>query len=381
MKKILVCFFFYAAAIYAKDYPADISYMVADLKYSMEHGIKICEVQHGALSAMNGDLYINGGNGIIAEMIVNYFDHFPMQKWVAGSLYSPLRNSLIASGFQSERSIKTLCQNSTFLEIASTAPENPFTISSYKGIVFATTDIYKDLNKYKETYPGVLFIDAVTLPYWVDKYKMNKLFKASTELNDYKADFELCQKKYDPSLAEKIQEKMPSDLYVIKPRCEFLANGVIIVAKEELDSTLKLILEPLPSLKHNPEKNYSYWLRNKDDSFLIEKYYMSDTLQDGNYHYDATMRIAFILEYDNGKMSYQFLGGFWKLPCKALQEDGTLNEKRISFCAAPFYRAVEPNLLEEVSIQLEKAMLLLYEVMLNNRDVLNNAIGKLKLAL
>lgn len=366
MIKSWFCVFFWVTAIHAC--PVDISYMVADLKYSEEHGIKICEVQHGALSAMNGDIFINGGNGIIASMIANYFDQYTLQKWVTGSVYSPLRNSLIASGFESERSIKTLCQNSTFLEIASLNPENPFSIDSYEGIVFATTDIYKDLEKYKEAYPGVLFIDAITIPYWVDKYKMNRLFSATDELNEYKADFELCPKKYDPHLAKKILGKIPSELYVIKPRREFLANGVIVVAKEELDNTLKLILEPLPNLKKHPEKNYSYWLRNKDDSFLIEKYYMSDSLQIEKYHYDATMRIAFILEYNNGMISYHFLGGFWKLPGKAMEEDGTLNEKRISLCAPPFYQTVEPKLLSQVNIKLERAMLLLYEVMLNPDD-------------
>ena len=58
----------------------------------------------------------------------------------------------------------------------------------------------------------------------------------------------------------------------------------------------------------------------------------------------------------------------WKLPCKAIEETGTLNEKRISCCAPPFYWAVEPTLLSQVNIKLERAMLLLYEVMLNPDD-------------
>ena len=55
MKKILCILFFlnlHSIFIYTQpQYPADISYMVADVKYSQEHGLKICEVQHG-------DLYI-----------------------------------------------------------------------------------------------------------------------------------------------------------------------------------------------------------------------------------------------------------------------------------------------------------------------------------
>ncbi len=85
------------------------------------------------------------------------------------------------------------------------------------------------------------------------------------------------------------------------------------------------------------------------------------------YHYDATMRLAFILQYDGGKVSYHCLGGFWKLPCKALEEEGTLNETRISYCKPPFYKAIDPELLKEINAHMEKAMLLLYEIMLNER--------------
>jgi hypothetical protein len=64
-------------------------------------------------------------------------------------------------------------------------------------------------------------------------------------------------------------------------------------------------------------------------------------------------------------MTYRCLGGFWKLPSKAIEEEGTLNEKKISCCAPPFYRAIVPEILKEVNAQMERAMLLLYEAMLN----------------
>jgi len=373
---------FYGTLIHAEaKHPADISYMVSDFKYSQEHGLKICEVQQGALSALNGDLYINGGDGNISPMIASFFDPLPLKKWVIGSTYSPLKNSLIAKGWELELTIKTLSKNPTFLDCASQIPNNPSSIASYGGIVYAACDVAKDFNLFRNAYPGVLFIDAVTFPYWVDKYKMNILFNQNAELKEYKAEWELYPKKYDPGLSGRIQEKMPSELYVIKPRREFLGNGVIVVADKDLDSVLQMILEPQASLKKHPDKSYSYWSRNKDDTFLIEKYYTSDCLHfshklseipdasdspsEGKFRYDATMRIAFILEYDGQNMTYHSLGGFWKLPYKALEEKGTLNEHRISFGAFPFYRAVEPELLKEANAKMEKAMLLLYEVMLN----------------
>ena len=157
---------------------------------------------------------------------------------------------------------------------------------------------------------------------------------------------------------------MPAEMYVIKPRCEALANGVIVVARSDLDTVLNMILEPATSLKNNPDKKYAYWVQNKDDTFLIEKYYTSDYISfcppgsEKEYLYDAAMRLAFILKYEGGKASYHCLGGFWKLPAKALDEEGTLNEKTISYCHPPFYKAIEPALLKEVNAQMEKAMLL-----------------------
>lgn len=383
MVKLFYCFLLslFVPLVYAEPkYPVDISYMVSDFKYSQKDGLKICEVQQGFLSALNGDRYVSGGDGNIPSMIAHFFDDFSMKKWVVRLNYQPLKNSLIEHGWEPKHSIKMLSKDPAFLKYAMLPPLDPFSIASYAGIVYATRDMARDLNFNQNSYPGILFIDAATLPYWVDKYKMNSLFNENAQLKEYKADWELHPKKYDPLLAGRIQESMPSELYVIKPRGAFLGNGVIVVANKDLDSVLQQILQPQFNLKKHPDKSYSFWWGNKDDTFLIEKHYTSDCLQfahrlteeaetpalseGGNYHYDATMRLAFILRYDRGHMTFHCLGGFWKLPCKALEEEGTLNEKRVSYGEFPFYRAIDPQLLEEVSAEMERAMLLLYNVML-----------------
>jgi len=364
--------------IYAETkYPVDISYMVSDLKYSQEHGLKICEVQHGTLSTLTGDLYILGDDGNICPMIADFFALFPMKKWATtGLIYPPLQRSLVEKEWNIQHSMKTLLKDPTFLECAALPPVDPFSITSYTGIVYAAADIVGNFDSYLKTYPGILFIDAVTLPYWRDKYTMNALFDHNDELKQYKADWKLYPKKYDPLLSERIQNEMPSQLYVIKPRRECLANGVIVVANKDLDGVLQMILEPTANLGKHPDKKYSYWRKSREDTFLIERYYTSDYLRfsqplgektsyEGEVHYDATMRLAFILKYDRGNMTYHPLGGFWKLPLKALEEEGTLNEKRIACCIPPFYTAIDPELLKEAHAQLEKSMLLLYEIMLN----------------
>lgn len=361
-------------------YPVDISYLVADFKYSQEHGLKICEVQHGALSALNGDIFVAGENGTITPKFSDFFSQIPTNKWVAGLSKLPMRIRLHKDGWGLYRSFSMLTKNSTFHHASRNHPEDPSSIDSYSGIVYATTEIARDYKRYRNAYPGIIFMDAATVPYWIDKYKMNLLFDQNALLSECKAEWKLYPRRYDAFLSKRIQEDLPSELYVIKPRGAFKGNGVIIVASDELDEVLKTILEPTSQLKNHSNKHYSYWGKNRDTTFLVEKFYRSDYLNfsdrlsndadalpsqnEEGYHYDATMRIAFILMYDKGQMSYQFLGGYWKLPSKALEENGTHNEKRISCGFPPFYRAVDPEILDEANAQLKVAMLLLYDIML-----------------
>lgn len=353
-------------------YQADITYLVADLKYSKENELKICEVQHGCLSALTGDVYVNQVNGLIAPNFTNFFDKILVKKWIVGAIFFSLRKCLEDKGWLYHRSMRTLSRDAIFLDYAKSQNNNTSSISSYKAIVYATRDIVNDFNFYSASFPGVLFIDAASLPYWLDKNKMNILFNTSDELKLCKADWLICSKS-DVTLVERLQREMPSSYYVIKPQGEFLGNGVIVVANEDLYKVFQIILNPNDNLKKHPDKRYSYWYRNKDNTFIVEKYYHSDYLQFNkpnenlNYSYDATMRIAFILQYDNNYMTYHCLGGFWKLPFKAIEEYGTLNEKSISCCYPPFYAAIDPELMKEVNIKLEKAMLLFYQVMLTTK--------------
>jgi len=327
--------------------PVDISFLITDLKYSQEHGLKICEVQHGSLSSFTGEFYTVGGEGSITPCFAEFFTKFPMPKWTAAWVYPPIKKALVKEGWNVLPRVSSFSQETGL-------PKDPFSINSYEGLIYADFEIAENYDFYREKYPGILFMNAAILPFWKDKYKMSSLFEG--ELSQYKADWKLYEKVYDPLLSAKIQEDMPSEFYVIKPRKDTLAKGVIVVHKNDLDHVLQSILDPAT--------NHRYWSKNKDDTFLIEKYYESDYLMDGLRSYDATMRIAFILYYDQGKMTYQSLGSYWKLPSKAIEEEGTLNEKRISFGKGPFYKAVDPELFIEVDAHLEKAMLLLYERML-----------------
>lgn len=375
LSSILLSFNFITVLPNSK-YPVDISYVVTDFKYSKKDGLKICEVQHGSLSVFKGDLLLYGQDGTISSNIARYFSKFPIKKWATNRTYAPLKRSLPTDEWEFHESFKSVTQSPIFLELSAITPADPYNIESYGGMAYADHYVVQNIETFRKLCPGIVFINAAILPYWVDKQQMSQLFESSQELKQYKADWKVYDKKYDPALAENIQQDMPSDLYVIKPRKEFLANGVIVVTSKDLDAALELILEPLDTLKNHPDAKYAYWHKNRDENFIVEKYYESDyltfsqplnddTAPLGQYDYDTTMRIAMILEFNNGHMNYHNLGGFCKLPCKALQEQGTLNEIRISHGEPPFYTAIEPELLEEIDMHMKKAMLLLYETMLN----------------
>ena len=146
------------------EYPVDISCLVSDFKYSKEHGLKICEVQHCSLSAFGGDIYISGNDGTIAPKIAQFFNIFSITKWAAGLLYPPLQRSLTANDWNIEQSFNMLVKNPMFLECATLHPADPFSIDSYAGIVYADLDIVQNFNFYQKTYPGIFFMNAATLP-------------------------------------------------------------------------------------------------------------------------------------------------------------------------------------------------------------------------
>ena len=67
-------------------------------------------------------------------------------------------------------------------------------------------------------------------------------------------------------------------------------------------------------------------------AFLIEEYAPSKPVTLGGKQFDATLRMVFVLDYDQvaNEINLTFLGDYWKLPEKALDEEGTLTERHKS---------------------------------------------------
>jgi hypothetical protein len=368
MRKLFLFAFFFCTSLLAESkYPVDVTYVVADLKYSQEHGIKICEIQHGILSTFFGDVFVNGGSGLMSPRVVNVFTEFQLKKWTVHSQisFATLR-SLIENDpdWITRDSVQSIWRDQDFLHAASLVPDDPYDISSYYGMLYIRGENIRDYDAFREQYPGIILIDAPSHPYWIDKYKMSLLFKKNSLLSHFKPEWNSYPKEYTKTLSQRIMDDIPSDLYVIKPRGSFLGNGVIITSKEDLDDTLEYILKKSNKLQNDPDHSYNHWYHDWFDTFIVEKYYPSDEIELNGKVYQPTMRVAFIMIYDKKQIDFRFVGGYWLVPERSINDKGTLNQIYKAYCKPPLFTHVSEEDLRGVEQQLEIFIPLFYREML-----------------
>ncbi len=370
MIKIILCILFCTSLSAESKYPVDVSHVIADIKFSQENGVKICEIQHGILSAFRGDAFANGNDGVISPEFVNFFAQIPVPKWTMPRqiAYKKLAGMLQDSpDWNTRNSMDAILTDPDFYPSSQILPTDPSSIDSYYGMVYVQSPVVRNYDQFRQKFPGIIIIDAATHPYWIDKYKMSLLFKNHPVLAAIKPEWQLYPKQYTETLALQIQHDIPSDFFVIKPRSSCVGNGVIIVSKEELDSTLQFILNRSPELQYHHDNSYNYWFQDPHHTFLVEKYYHSDNIQVPHFEnntYEPTIRVAFIMKYDKGTISHHYLGAYYTVPFKSIDEEGTLNERKKAYCKPPHYYRVSDEVLNQVLQQLDIAIPLLYKEML-----------------
>ncbi len=358
---------FALAAEESIQYPVDVSFVVVDLKYSDQHGVKICEVQQGILSAFRGDRYVHDGEPVISDHFVSYVSKFYEKSWV---LKGRIADAVIRKRLEKSlkwdyngriRSFKT---NPKFMEKATAEVLDPYSLQSYHGFVFGPPAELAKVPDFKEKYPGIVVIDSATHPFWVDKYKMSCLFDRDPVLASFKPKWNLYPKKKDSSLSRQIINEIGGDYFVIKPRGAFRGDGVIIVSKENLDATLKYIFSQSKKLKNDPDLSYQYWTKDPFDSFIVEEFFESDYVAIGQQIYQPTIRMVFVLTYDNQEIHLEPLGGYCQLPSHPVNGKGSLNQRHKARCKVPHYAKVSPEVNEKVLDELKVALPLLYRQML-----------------
>lgn len=349
--------------------PVDVSFLVADLKYSDKEGVKICEIQQASVSQFLGDRCIHGGESPIAESFVAYLSSWGKQGWFLERqlVEKKIGSALKKMDWRPLSNSQAIYEDPAFLSLQPLPVFDPESIADYHAFYYGKKLSAADREKLEQTCPGVIIIDRASYPFWKDKHTVNALFYDDPRLLPYRPVSKLYSKEPRKGLAAQVKREIPGEIVVIKPRGAFLGNGVIVVPKVDLDKTLGWIVKKSGKLKSHPDYAYRYWYKDTSNSFTVEEFIPSDPLavpRLGNALYDPTMRVAFVATLDKGAVSIHFCGCFWKFPLKALSEEGTLNEKYKSYGEMPYYMEVSAAEWEKVKNHLVQALPLMYEKML-----------------
>lgn len=315
--------------------PVDISFFIADIKYE-KNKLKILEFGQGPRSRFKGHdtLY---GKGTIWSNFWTYLKQFNLPIWYVGpnldqkSVKEEMAfNTLRAlPNTYAVNSIKELKEHEAFkTHLKKKAPQDPYAISDYQGIaIFRHKNASStELKKFKSSFPAMIVVDQASSPYVNNKYLTSLLFNDEQHIH-FRPQGKTYEKVYYPTLAQKIINDFNCDVYVIKPLDGFKGDGVIMVRKNNLNIVLYNILNKTQAIKESKNPTYNHWAKDKNKKFIVEEYEASKLIHVDGLTYDPTMRIVFCLHYNQGKIGLNYLGGYWKLPPKGLEEEGTLIEK------------------------------------------------------
>ena len=245
--------------------------------------------------------------------------------------------------------------------------ENTHDCSSYQGFLYINWSQLYAIYDFEKRFPGMIVLDKSSFPFWIDKYKMTQLFAQDEVLSAFKPKWGNYKKTYTKELAMQIANDLGCEIFVIKPRGEFLGNGVIITKKNTLDDVLFYIITKEGSLAESSDPAYIAWKKDPFDSFIVEEFVASDPLlipHLENKIYQPTMRVAFLLVYHNHQHHVHFLGGYWKTPFLSLDEADDFMYQNKDICEPPFYLAVDPHTMHIVQNQLSIALPRLHSKML-----------------
>lgn len=353
--------------------PADISFIVIDLKFNEQDGVKICEAQEGVASAFNGIDFLEKRPKVISERLCGILERYTHRFWfftfrISGEFWPTFKKR---AQWKELFYPKDLVKDKSFTKWSRKKVKSPGSLSSYHGILVSHFEYLTPsfLNKNR----GILTLNAAFLPHFgdsfsTDKLSMSRLFDGDEEVKALKPKWIIYDKQYSKELVNEILDDFSTELLVIKPRVGLQGKGVLIIHRNQLDETLQYIFGNNPELINDPDDSYHYWAIDKDSDFFVEEFYPSTPItvpHAGEGQYDATARTAVVLTYDKGVADCEFLCFFWKLPAKSLDDEGTLTEKHKSFSESlDLFDYVESETRAKMEQQLKQPLLRLYKKLL-----------------
>lgn len=355
--------------------PADMSFIVIDLKYNSEDGVKICEIQDGLGCSFSGPKYFEGDKRAFSKIFVDFVDSYFNRIWyVHRGLSVEFKNTFdLTSKWKKLDSFKKILTDNSSKKYVSAFLEDPSKLSDYHGLFICQyravrSKILEQLNSL--IVMNRAFNSAFGNGLFTDKIVMGNLMNFDEKLMGLKPAWKAYPKGYSQELIDQISHDFSSDMIVIKPRAGTQGCGIIILHKRDLEKTLTYIFSKSSMLKNDPDKAYNWWATDNYENFIIEEFIPSDPVCAPHLSddvYDGTMRIPLVLTYDNGEINLHILYAWWKLPPKSLNEEGTLTEKHKSLSLGPnTYVLVSQDVLEKVEKQLNEALPILYQDLLEN---------------
>lgn len=355
--------------------PDDLSFCIADLKYNVDT-LKILEFGEGGRSKFKGyDALF--GPGMMWALFWSHLAQFQVPIWLVSMPEDPelLReiNYDLFCKIGGKRA-ETITELQKKID-ADIQEQHGIVTDQHRADYSAIVLIKKGrptqtVNAMKGMYQKIVFIGQFTNKYVNNKFRLDSLF-TSPELKKYRPLCRSCSVEYDSNLAQSLIKDFGCDVFVIKPINSSRGRGIIMVAKDQLDFTFKLILKDRAALKRTtlPEE-YTYWQTYQSPIFLVEAYEPSKPVFIDDKPYDATMRLVFTLDYKDGKLDVTIFDGYWKLPAFPLTDATcSLTEKHKSH--------IIPGLLSSVRISeedkagakklLEDALYKLYWQMVQSR--------------
>ncbi len=296
--------------------PPDVSFCIVDGKFK-NGTLKICEMGQGVVSGFLGHQRLFG-IGSIWENAWKFFAKLPINTIChTHPKTHPARKDHFAF-YEIERlkiPIYTTLQN--IQQPALLVATEPFALFKHYDII-------------TQRYPNLMILDDATKPFVLNKILTHLFFADDPELEKLRPQCKIVPRIYSPTLAREITDTMPAQRYVIKPMNAIKGKGIIFVEKKHLDNALNLILtkpQHARFKKRLQQEPFKFWTEYTKPFFLVESYEASAPIISNNKPYDPTMRIAFGLSHFNGTVNIEFFGAYWKLPSKALDETGSLEEK------------------------------------------------------
>jgi len=313
-----------------------IACMIIDFKFDGKT-IKFLEFGRLEMSRLEGheQLY---GTGKIWKKLWKHLCKFNLPIWYVGEKFTNDKairqfDYLEKIGGSYHRDFSTVEKDPIFAKATMGKPlskrKKRQYIKNYKGIIIDKFHKGSKLKKLKKEYPDFIVINCRSVDYCANKHKASQLFEM-TKLDKYKPNWKAYPAKYSPTLANEIVQDLSCDTVVIKPLSSSKGKGVIIVDKQNLDKTLKKIFTNKSALQKEEDVAFNYWADYTRDTFLVECFEQSKPVCVKKEEYDGTARVVVVLTHDKGKITLRTLGFYWKLPVKALSEEGTLLEKHKS---------------------------------------------------